>query len=413
MTKVVHIQYSVESAGGAALRLSKAFEKVGLDSTLVSLQMSLPPLPNVKYLGKIAQLIAKADSKIQSYLTRKIPKDYGLFSYPILGNNICNLQVVKDADIIYIHWALKGFLNVRNMKKLASLNKPVIIFMHDMWSISGGCHYSFDCKNYLTGCHNCQMFPSNSEKGLATSNFNTKKSFYNEYKNIYFITPSKWLFNCAKEALLTKNKPVFYIPNILDNTIFKPYDKNVAKAFLNIDSNDIVIAFGAVNVTNAYKGWSYLTQSLSIFKNQNKHKDVTILIFGSGHNQNIIDAIPFKIKFMGYLNDEYSTALVYNAADVFIAPSLAEAFGYVIFESLNCGTPVVGFDVGGIPDMIQHKQNGYLAKYKNAEDLTDGINYCLDNNLKGFVPDELNHNKTIEKHLELFNQIKSKSFTNK
>ena len=114
---------------------------------------------------------------------------------------------------------------------------------------------------------------------------------------------------------------------------------------------------------------------------------------------------------MGYLKDEYSTALVYNAADIFIAPSLAEAFGYVVMEALSCGTPVVGFNVGGIPDMISHKQNGYLAEYKSAEDIAAGIQFCLENNIKGSLLPDLDPALTIQRHVDLFEQIKS--ITNK
>ena len=192
--------------------------------------------------------------------------------------------------------------------------------------------------------------------------------------------------------MLTKNKPVYYIPNILDNTLFKPTDKNVAKQILNIDANETVIAFGAISVNSPYKGWAYLQKALELLKQEDTVKNISVLIFGSAYNKEIADAIPFKTRFMGYLLDEYSTALVYNAADVFIAPSLAEAFGYVVMEALSCGTPVVGFNVGGIPDMISHKENGYLAKYKDAADVSEGIKFCLQNNTQRvFVTRILNH----------------------
>ena len=228
---------------------------------------------------------------------------------------------------------------------------------------------------------------------------------YAKYNNLYFTAPSKWLYNCAKESALTKDKPVFYIPNLLDNTIYKPFDKKTARQILNIDQNCRVVAFGAVSVNSPYKGWPYLQKALKLLKEDNEFENITVLIFGSGHNKAIADAIPFKTKFMGYLKDEYSTALVYNAADVFVAPSVMEAFGYVIMEALCCGTPVVGFNVGGIPDMVKHKENGYIAKYKDADDVCNGIKFCLQNNLKGNLPPALEPGLTITKHLELFEHI--------
>lgn len=411
MTKVVHIQYSTESAGGGALRLQRALIKANIQSDIISLQVDSPAVDKIIYLGKKRRIITKINEKLQLYRLRNIPKQFGKFSSATFGNDITQIEEIKKADIIYIHWVLDGFFNLGSFKKLAQLKKPIIIFLHDMWSISGGCHYSFNCENYKTGCHDCQMFPGNKTNGLPAAMFKKKLSLYSKFDNLYFVAPSKWLYQCAKQSLLTKDKPVFYIPNVLDNTIFKPYDKKIARQVLNIDSNETVIAFGAVSVTSPYKGWAYLQQSLDILKQRNDLKNILILIFGSGYNKKIADAIPFKTRFMGYLCDEYTTSLVYNAADVFIAPSLAEAFGYVIFEALNCGTPVVGFDIGGIPDMIKHKQNGYLAKYKDAEDIVEGITFCLQNKIKGHIPAELEPGLTVQKHLDLFEYIGNKNKT--
>jgi glycosyltransferase involved in cell wall biosynthesis len=407
MTKVVHIQYSMESAGRAALRLQKAFVAVNVESTIVSMQHSVQGAANITYLGTRARLISKLEDKIQGYLTRKVNKLLGSFSYPVLGNNVARLEEVKNADIIYIHWALKGLLNLNSIEKIAQLNKPVIVFLHDMWAITGGCHHSFTCEKYKTeGCNSCPMFPAGKKNDLSGKEFRKKIKIYSKYNNLHFVSPSQWLYNCAKESLLTKNKPVHYIPNILDNSLFKPTDKTVAKQMLNIDPDETVIAFGAISVNSPYKGWVYLQKALELLKQKDTAKNISVLIFGSAYNKEIADAIPFKTRFMGYLLDEYSTALVYNAADVFIAPSLAEAFGYVVMEALSCGTPVVGFDVGGIPDMISHKENGYLARYKDAADISEGIKFCLQNNIKGYLLPEIQPSATLKKHLKLFEQIK-------
>ncbi len=406
MTKVVQIQFSMESAGRAALRLQKAFGNVNVESCIVSLQHSIQGAPGTVYLGTWARLVSRVEDKIQAYLTRKVNKQLGSFSYPVLGADVTKLEEIKNADIIYIHWALKGLLNFKSIEQIARLNKPVIIFLHDMWNITGGCHHSFTCEKYRTeGCNHCPMFPDGKKNDLAAKEFRKKLNLYKKYDNLYFVSPSRWLYNCAKESLLTKDKPVFYIPNLLDDTLFKPVSKTVAKHILNIEAKETVIAFGAISVNSPYKGWSYLQKALALLKQDDKVENISVLIFGSAYNKEIADAIPFKTRFMGYLLDEYSTALVYNAADVFIAPSLAEAFGYVVMEALSCGTPVVGFNVGGIPDMISHKENGYLAKYKDAGDVCEGIKFCLQNNLKGYLLPEIDPELTVKKHLELFELI--------
>jgi glycosyltransferase involved in cell wall biosynthesis len=410
MIKVVHLQYSPVSAGSAASRLQKAFLDNGIDSSILSLMPVDTNNEAVKQLRKRSTIIAGLDHRLQSSIIRKnVKPDTGLFSYPLLGNNISELPQIKNADIIYIHWVLHGFMNLKNIRQVIELGKPVIFFLHDMWTITGGCHHSFGCDKYMTHCNNCPMFERKTIIDWASSEFDKKLKLFSTYNNIYFVTPSKWLYDCAKQSALTKDKPVFYIPNVLDRAMFKPFDKKVAKQILNIDPEEKVIAFGAVTVTSPYKGWAYLQKALEILKSDPGFDKISVLIFGSEHDQVVADAIPFKTKFMGYLKEEYSTMLVYNAADVFVAPSLAEAFGYTIFEALSCGTPVVAFGTGGIIDQVTSKKNGYLAKYKDSEDLAEGIKYCLNNEVVGSPLPNFDTVVTVKKHLELFDYINSSS----
>ncbi len=407
MTKVVQIQYYLGASARSALMLHNAFSRVNLESYIISLQPGLQQNPNIRYLGKIPRLISRIDDKIQAYLTRKSIKQLGAFSYPVLGTNVAKLTEVKNADIIYIHWALKGLLNFRSIEQIARLNKPVIIFMHDMWNITGGCHHSFDCEKYKTeGCNDCPMFPEANKNDLSAKEFKKKMKIYSKYTNLYFVSPSQWLYNCTKKSLLTKDKPVFCIPNIIDTSLFKPASKTTARQILNIDLNEKVIAFGAVTVDSPYKGWAYLQKALELLQADGINKNISVLIFGSSYNKEIAEAIPFKAKFMGYLKDDHSISLVYNAADVFVVPSLADNLPTTILESLSCGTPVVGFNIGGIPDMISHKENGYLAKYKDAEDVCNGIKFCLQKEIKGYILPNFEPAIVVKKHLELFDYIK-------
>jgi glycosyltransferase involved in cell wall biosynthesis len=406
MIKVVQIQFSTKSGGSSALRLQKAFLDAGIDSNIISMQRDRFPKENIKYLRIRSKLISRFDNKVQFYLTRNKLKELGLFSYPILGTDISKMEELKDADYIYVHWALNGFLNLRAFEKLAKLNKPIIFVMHDMWPITGGCHYSFECEKYIQGCMECPMFIKIKKNDFAKKGFENKVKFYSKYNNLFFVSPSKWLYDCAKQAVLTRDKPIFYIPNVLDSNVFKPIDKKIAKQILNIGCEETVIAFGAVSVKTLRKGWAYLQKALEILHFNKDLKNITVLIFGSG-NKEIEDAVPYKTKFMGYLRDEYSLALAYNAADVFIVPSVADNQPTTVQESLSCGTPVVGFEVGGVPDMIKHKENGYLAKYKDAEDVAEGIKYCLQKKLRGYMLPVFKSSETIKQHIHLFEHINS------
>ncbi|MDP4283511.1 MAG: glycosyltransferase [Bacteroidota bacterium] len=409
MTKVVQLQISIKSAGSSALRLHKAFTEEGIQSSIISLQTSIVTEQNIKYLSKKSRIISRLDGELRNYINRKTIKKYGSFSFPILGTNVSEMEEIKNADVIYLHWILGGFLNFSNIEQLFKLKKPVIIVMHDMWWITGGCHHSFDCNKYIEECNNCQFFPGNKKNDLSTKGFKKKLKLYSKYNNLFFISPSQWLYACAQKSLITKDKPVFYIPNAIDNTHFKPFDKNVARQILNINPTETVIAFGAVEVNSPYKGWALLQEALDILKRDSVLKNISILIFGSGYNKNIADAIPFKTNFLGYL-DEYSVTIAYNAADVFVVPSLADNQPTTVMESLCCGTAVVGFDVGGIPDMIMHKENGYLAKYKDSEDISNGIQYCIKNKIKGKILPIFEKTHIVKKHLDLINKLRSMQY---
>lgn len=405
MIKVVHIQKHLPTSGNAAFRLHSAMLEAGVDSEMLSLSSDVSGDERIRHLGKINQLVSWIDGKILMYLTRKVSGRFGLFSFPFLGSDISDLEQIKSADIIYLHWVNGGFLNLKSIRKLTKLNKPIVFFMHDMWTITGGCHHSFMCDKYKSHCFSCQMFGERKKNDLSAKEFRKKSKLFKSYQNFHFISPSTWLYKCAGESGLTKDKPLHYIPNIIDNKLFKPFDKRIAKQILNIDPDVKVISFGAASIDSPYKGWGYLIKALELLKEKLKDENTLVVIFGSYFNRKMAETIPFKTKFVGRLRDDYSTALIYNAADVFIAPSLAETFGYVILESLACSTPVVGFNVGGIPDLIRHKENGYLANYRDHEDLATGVEYCLQNNVKGKMLDIFEPETVVNQHLDLFRSL--------
>ena len=412
MIKVVHLQIFTELTGRAALRLHRAFLKNGIDSSMITLRRAINDDEKIKQKGKISSIVARMDRSIQAYLNKNNIKELGTFTYPVLGSDVSQLGEVKKADIIYIHWALGGFLNLTSFEKLAKLGKPVIFFMHDMWNITGGCHHSFTCEKYKSHCFNCPILPGQKTKDLSFKGFEKKLNLYSKYSNFYFISPSKWLYECAKQSALTKNKPLFHIPNILEKNFFKPFDKAIAKNLLNLNPNEPVIAFGATSIDSPYKGWNYLLKALKILASETKFKNMSVIVFGGGYKKEIADEIPFQTTFTGYLRDEYSPVMIYNAADVFIAPSLADNLPTTVLESLNCGTSVVGFEVGGIPDMISHKGNGYLAKYKDANDIAEGIKFCINNKIKGYTLPEFETSSILDQHQSLFNQVLSLKILN-
>lgn len=403
MTKVLQLQYGYSSTSPAS-RLHRAFIQSGIESRILVLHPDKNETQGVLVMGKKGRLYSRINNLLESYLTKKMLSNYGKFSYPILGSDVSERKEVRQADVIYVHWILNGFLSIQGLEKLAQLQKPVIFIMHDMWTITGGCHHSFECEKFTVQCQNCQFFDSDKIKDLSYRGFNMKQHLYSKYQNLYFVSPSKWLFDCAQKSALLGHKPIFHIPNIIDRSLFKPFSKKVARKILNLDNKKHIIAFGAISINSGYKGWEYLKTALNILYELG-HREIQIVVFGSGPNSEISESIPFKTRFMGFVDNEYAISVIYNAANVFVAPSLADNLPYTILESLSCGTSVTAFNVGGIPELIEHKSNGYLAEYKDSEDLARGIAYCLEENLTGYRLLEFDPETIMNKHRELIKSV--------
>lgn len=305
----------------------------------------------------------------------KIKADLFKFSLANTGVSISNHSLIQSADIIHIHWTQQGFLSLKELKNLQRLGKPVIWTLHDMWAFTGGCHYSEGCLKYKNECGKCPMLKDPKIKDLSSKVWNRKK---NAYQNIHFITCSKWLAGVAKSSSLLFNSSISPIANPIDTEIFKPL--STTYNVKNISTNKKLILFGAMNLQDERKGYRYFLESLLIIKSKYPElsKDIELLTFGKakkGEENNL----PFKINYCGFLSDPNEIAKVYGMASAFVLPSLEDNLPNTVMESMACGTPVIAFKAGGIPEMVLHEKNGYLSEYKSAQDLAEGINWVLEN----------------------------------
>jgi glycosyltransferase involved in cell wall biosynthesis len=291
-----------------------------------------------------------------------------------------NLSKIKEInpDIIHLHWICGGFVSVKDIKKLSELGKPIIWTLHDMWAFCGAEHYAKDTQRYIDGYNdkNRPIF----ERGFDLNKWTWERKF-EQWKdlNLTIVTPSRWLANCAKKSRLIRKNRVEVIPNGIDVKIFEPKNKEVARDELNLPKNKKLVLFGAMNATDdPRKGFEYFKKATKNLSRNKKNKDIELVVFGSSKPEKEVD-LGFKINYLGKINSETKLALIYSAVNVFVTPSLEDNLPNTIMESLSCGNPCVGFNVGGIPDMIDHEKNGYLAEYKNAEDLARGIEWVLNN----------------------------------
>lgn len=298
------------------------------------------------------------------------------FSTAFLGSNVCNHPLVQEADILHIHWTNNSFLSHKNLEQLIRLNKPTVITLHDMWYFTGGCHYAGECTGFMHDCGNCKFLKHPKPHDLSYRIKKRKERIY--APNITFVACSTWLAEVAKTSSLLRSAKVMSIPNPIDTTVFKQQDKLQSRSRFHLPEDKIVILYVAAKVDDERKGYKYLAAALKKLYDSDSalKKNLEVMVMGNVKDREEID-FHFPTHFVGSLSKPDVIVSCYNAADLFIAPSLEDNLPNTIIESMACGTPVVAFNTGGIPDIVDHMQNGYLAKYKDADDLINGIEWTI------------------------------------
>lgn len=337
------------------------------------------------------------------------------FSTANAGTSVKDHQLVKDADIIHLHWTNSGFLSIANLKELINTGKPIVWTLHDMWTFTGGCHYSGTCDGFMRECGNCPFLRSPDKNDISHQGWLRKAAMYVSAKNITFVTCSKWLAGVAKQSSLINNFRIEAIPNPIDIDIFSPKDKITARQKRGIDLQTKIILFGAANINDRRKGISYLVEALSILKDQYADdQKIEIVIFGKNKDFDV-DQLHFKVHQLHLITSQQELAEVYSLADVFVTPSLEDNLPNTIMEAMACGTPVVAFNTGGIPEMIDHQQNGYLAAFKDAADMAKGLAGMLNGpagqlsaSARQSVLDNYTNEKVAQQYINIYQSILDK-----
>lgn len=419
--KVIHLNtYDGNGgAGRACYRLNTALKNAGVDSEMYT-YMKFGKKPDIKMLYPhfTGKAYASATILAERYLPRFYEEDLKVpFSLSFFGKEIHQHPAVLAADIIHLHWVNHGFLNPSTLNKLASLNKPIVWTLHDCNPFTGGCHVRFDCKNYLGNCGFCPLLKDPEADDVSHRIWERKQEAYQNLKP-YFICPSNWLGTAAKQSGLLKKYPVKVIPNTLETAVFKPIDKITARKSLKIEEDKFILLSGFMpSKKDAHKGTSYLIDALDLWINENpdlKNKAI-LVVFGNRDTQSP-PSFKIPVKFLGTINDDQKLASAYAAADVFLTTSLDDNLPNTVMESLACGTPVVSFTTGGIPDMVVHHQNGYLANYKSSEDFKNGIKWIYEHpdkeklrqNAREKVMQTFSEKIIAEQHLQLYRKLLGK-----
>ena len=371
-----------ERAGGAAVaanRLMEALNNHGVKARMLVRDKQTDSLTVVGLRDKWWQQWCFLWERLVVFLHLHCSRKH-LFEVDIanIGTDITKLPEFQEADIIHLHWVNQGMLSLSGIRKILKSGKPVVWTMHDIWPATAICHYARNCRNYRTACGHCPLLPNGKRNNdLASRVWRRKEQLLNG-QSISYVACSKWLCGEARLSALLCGQKVVSIPNAIDTHVYCPADRQQARQSVGLPTDRQLILFVSQRVTDQRKGMDFLIEAVRLmadrFPEVKQHVGIAVL---GGHSDEFADRLPLPVYPLGYVSDERQIVNIYRSADVFVTPSLEDNLPNTIMEAMACGIPCVGFKVGGIPEEIDHQKNGYVAAYRDAEDLARGIHWVL------------------------------------
>lgn len=356
--------YEQGGAGIAAGRLQNALNENGVQAKMLTAASAGNRWPF--YAERLSFLPFERDKSVRFS-----------FSLANFGKNILQHPFVQEADVLHLHWVNQGFLSLEGIRQLSELGKPIVWTLHDMWAFTGGCHYSRGCNHFEQSCGNCPYLRKPSGSDLSHRIWSRKNRLYPA--QIQFVTCSEWLANIARSSGLLKNAPVISIPNPIDVSVFDVSNEEEKRNFRlskGIDSNTPILLFAAMNVSEERKGFRFLQEAMGLLKSQHPDFQLEIVVIGKAQPE-ILATLPYPVHALGMIRDQHELARIYGASDIFVIPSLEDNLPNTVMESLACGTPVAGFHTGGIPEMVGHLEQGFIAPQGDSQKLAEGIFWIL------------------------------------
>ncbi|VEP12240.1 Glycosyl transferase group 1 [Hyella patelloides LEGE 07179] len=366
--KILHINQSDISGGAgiAGYRLHQGLLDRKLDSRLLVGQAQTKS-------DRVATVQRK--HRLENRLFR-LSRYLGLNNLNLISSfDIPKHQFYQEADVLNFHNLHTGYFNYLTIPNLTK-NKPAVFTLHDMWSFTGHCAYSYDCDRWKSGCGQCTYLDSypNVQRDNTQIEWKLKNWVYSR-SNLIVVTLSQWLTQQVKQSLLNRFQ-IHHIPNGIDTEAYQPLERELCRKILDIPPHSKVLMFGAQSLSDSRKGGDLLLKALQALP-QSLKAEIVLLTMGSSSNQ-ITQTVGIKAINLGYLERDRLKSVAYSAADLFVFPTRADNLPLVLQESMACGTPMVSFKVGGVPDLVRHNVTGYLATPEDTEDLSRGIVQLLE-----------------------------------
>jgi glycosyltransferase involved in cell wall biosynthesis len=421
--KISHFNtFPYGGAATAAIRLNQQLRKSSHDSQLyysrsekdIVQSDSIQKIETCeKTVGRLASVVANRIKRARQKEIYRLfnehvamrPPGVETFSMARLPNETRLNWPEISSDVVHLHW-ISFFADYPSFFDSIPARIPIVWTLHDMNAFTGGCHYSAGCERFKTGCGSCSQVTNSGPRDVSVDSFKAKRRALAN-RLIFVVSPSQWMLDLAQQSPIWPKQTSFHQINLgFDLKKMHPIEKQKARELLGIKSDAVLIGFGADDVNNQRKGMSHLLSSLAKLT---AREPVECLTFGAGELPEV-DTIS-KFHHQGFVNSAERLRLIYSAADLVVVPSREDNQPQVGLEAMACGTPVVAFNAGGIPEYVHHGKTGLLASVGNEEELAKQISWMVGNgkareemgvNARSLMEKSFEVKQQTDKHIQLY-----------
>ena len=348
--RINHISFS--SSGGAgvvAQELCRSQRELGLNS-----QETFLTDGDVKSVWKQRpQLLAAA--LVDFFLVRRRLKA-PLFSLVRTGGALRLGSLYQGDDVIHhLHWT-PGVLDHKTLVELKRLDAAVVWTLHDMWPLTGGCHHSLSCENFMSDCRSCPQVRAIARRSVAKS-LQRKVATFDNWPRLRVVAPSNWIATQARRSAALRNVPIEVIPNPVHDVFFAQIGTRASRIEFGIPSDAFVFGLAAANPRDPVKGITRALRLLDAVHEYARDRDIVVLLIGGGLMPSESHRVP--VVQCGHVTSREQMASMFGLMDVFVSLSEVDTAPLVVAEALASGIPLICSAVGGLPEYVDSGRNGF------------------------------------------------------